>query len=322
MFVVDFSDSSREIEIRYDTYRRIESAKVWNDATDESACSDVTSNYDSNDAKIPAPISQYQQQGTSQSFDSSENEKNMKSQVDFDCGNGYGQQSIPILRDSNLAVTEFIVGEEHNEKRIADRVSGVSLESEESEKLEIDKDNVSQLLQLGVGDMSILMDDAVRKRDNATNYINITSEEDSTFSVADEVDCAVSSKRRERTPISTGITTEEGTESSMMEKAKCTSTLSMPKVVICLGEYLINTELNPSALQPFSDRILHAETLPDYFDPSIRPSAPTNSRQIYIPGNRVYARWLNIDDPGSYGAVSIRGHSLSNNFTTNEFPCH
>lgn len=318
MFVVDFLDSSREIEIRYDMYRRMESAKEWNDATDESACSDITGNYDSNDAKTPAPISQHQQQDTYQSFASSENEKNMKRKADFDHGNDYGQQSLPILSDSNSTVTEFIVEEEHNDKRNADQVSGVSIESEESKKLEIDMDTASKLLQSGVGDMAIPKDDAVRKCDRTANYINISSEEDSASSVTGKVNCGSAFTRREGTPNSTDSITEEGEESSMMKTATCTSTASMPKVVICLGEYLIDTELNPSALQPFNDRILHAETLPDYFDPSIRPSAPTNRKQIYIPGNRVFARWLNIDDPGSYGAVSINGHFLSTNFILNQ----
>lgn len=299
----------------------MESAELWNDAADESACSDVTGNYDSNDAKIPAPISQHQQQDKSQSVTSSEDEKNMKLKADFDRGNDYGQQSLPILSDSNSTVTEFIVEEEHNDKTNADQVSGVSIESEVSKTLEIDKDNASQLLQSGVGDMAIPMDDAVGKSDRATNYINFTSEEDSALSVTDEVNFGPAFTRHERTLNSTDNITEEGAESSMIESVACTPTSSMPKVVICLGEYLIDTELNPSALQPLNDRILHAETLPDYFDPSIRPSAPTNRRQIYIPGNRVFARWLNIDDPGSYGAVSINGHFLSTNFITSEFPC-
>lgn len=92
---------------------------------------------------------------------------------------------------------------------------------------------------------------------------------------------------------------------------------TIPKAVICLGEYIIDTELDSPALQPSNTRRWHADTLPDYFDPSIRPSVPTNSRQLHFPGNKVYARWLNKDDPGSYGAVSIApkfSHSLSTSF--------
>ena len=77
-----------------------------------------------------------------------------------------------------------------------------------------------------------------------------------------------------------------------------------PNVVICLGDHIIDTEAEPSLIQPSSNRKRSADTLPDYFDPSVRPSVPTNSQQIYIPGNKVYARWLNKDDPGSYGTVS------------------
>jgi len=74
-----------------------------------------------------------------------------------------------------------------------------------------------------------------------------------------------------------------------------------PKVVICLGDHIIDTEAEPSLIQPSNSRKRSADTLPDYFDPSVRPSIPTNSQQIYIPGNKVHARWLNKDDPGSYG---------------------
>jgi hypothetical protein len=76
-----------------------------------------------------------------------------------------------------------------------------------------------------------------------------------------------------------------------------------PKVVICLGNYIIDTVAEPSSLRPSIDRKRHTETLPDTFDPSIRPAIPTNNQQIYIPGNNVYARWMNKDDPGSYGTV-------------------
>jgi len=75
-----------------------------------------------------------------------------------------------------------------------------------------------------------------------------------------------------------------------------------PKVIICLGEHVIDTETEPSLITTSASRNNRtADTLPDYFDPSIRPSVPTDSHQIFIPGNKVYARWLNREDPGSYG---------------------
>ncbi|KAL7534829.1 hypothetical protein ACHAWF_004964 [Thalassiosira exigua] len=77
--------------------------------------------------------------------------------------------------------------------------------------------------------------------------------------------------------------------------------LGKPKVVICLGDHIIDTEADPSLIQPCSDRKRPPETLPDYFDQLVRPSVPSNKNQVYIPGNKVYARWLNRDDPGSYG---------------------
>ena len=86
-------------------------------------------------------------------------------------------------------------------------------------------------------------------------------------------------------------------------KYQATNMSTKPKVVICLGDYVIDTEAAPSLLKPSIDRKRPAETLPDCFDPSIRPSIPTNNQQIYIPGNNVYARWMNKEDPGSYGTV-------------------
>lgn len=77
--------------------------------------------------------------------------------------------------------------------------------------------------------------------------------------------------------------------------------LPKPKAVICIGDYVIDTEALPSLIQPSNQHKRPAETLPDYFDPSIRPSVPTNNHQVFIPGNKVYARWLNKGDPGSYG---------------------
>jgi hypothetical protein len=76
-----------------------------------------------------------------------------------------------------------------------------------------------------------------------------------------------------------------------------------PKVVICLGDHIIDTEAEPSLLKLSIDRKRPAETLPDCFDPPIRPTIPTNNQLIYIPGNNVYARWMNKEDPGSYGTV-------------------
>ena len=81
-----------------------------------------------------------------------------------------------------------------------------------------------------------------------------------------------------------------------------TTASTRPRVVICLGSYMIDTEAVPSLLRSSIDRKRFAETLPDTFDPSIRPTIPTNNQQIYIPGNKVYARWMNKDDPGSYGS--------------------
>ena len=86
-------------------------------------------------------------------------------------------------------------------------------------------------------------------------------------------------------------------------KHQATNMPTKPKVVICLGDYVIDTEASPSLLKPSIDRKRPAETLPDCFDPSIRPTIPTNNQQIYIPGNNVYARWMNKEDPGSYGTV-------------------
>ena len=75
-----------------------------------------------------------------------------------------------------------------------------------------------------------------------------------------------------------------------------------PKVIICLGEHVIDTETEPSLITTSASRNKRtADTLPDYFDPSIRPSVPTDAHQIFIPGNKVYVRWLNREDPGSYG---------------------
>ncbi|KAL7501644.1 hypothetical protein ACHAWT_009456 [Skeletonema menzelii] len=71
------------------------------------------------------------------------------------------------------------------------------------------------------------------------------------------------------------------------------------KVTICFGDHVINTDADPSLVQPSQSHIL--ESLPGRFDPNVRPSVPAYNKQIYIPGNEVYARWLNENDPSSYG---------------------
>ena len=87
-----------------------------------------------------------------------------------------------------------------------------------------------------------------------------------------------------------------------MQSVVKSSGLKKPKVIICLGEHVIDTETEPSLITTSASRNKHTvDTLPDYFDPSIRPSVPTDAHQIFIPGNKVYARWLNREDPGSYG---------------------
>jgi len=68
---------------------------------------------------------------------------------------------------------------------------------------------------------------------------------------------------------------------------------SFPNVAICFGDHVIDAE---SASQ---NQIL--ESLPDRFDPKVRPTVPAYNKQIYIPGNEVYARWLNENDSSSYG---------------------
>ena len=91
------------------------------------------------------------------------------------------------------------------------------------------------------------------------------------------------------------------TSVSMQSEVK-SSGPKKPKVIICLGEHVIDTETEPSLISTSASRNKRtADTLPDYFDPSIRPSVPTDAHQIFIPGNKVYARWLNREDPGSYG---------------------
>ena len=69
------------------------------------------------------------------------------------------------------------------------------------------------------------------------------------------------------------------------------------KVTICFGDHVIDTEVDPSLIQPSQN----FESFPDRFDPNVRPKVPAYKKQIYIPGNEVYARWLNENDPSSYG---------------------
>ncbi|KAL3800156.1 hypothetical protein HJC23_001077, partial [Cyclotella cryptica] len=81
-------------------------------------------------------------------------------------------------------------------------------------------------------------------------------------------------------------------------------TFNSGKVSICLGGHVIETDTSGAPAQTKSTTMMNSSPTPEpeIFDPNYRPSAPTaNSQQIYIPGNRVYARWLNKDDPGSYG---------------------
>ena len=80
-------------------------------------------------------------------------------------------------------------------------------------------------------------------------------------------------------------------------------TFNNGKVAICLGGRVIETD-NSGLTQDDATKTAESNAAwkPEIFNPQYRPSAPTaNSQQIYIPGNRVYARWLNADDPGSYG---------------------
>ncbi len=69
------------------------------------------------------------------------------------------------------------------------------------------------------------------------------------------------------------------------------SSINAPKVTICLGNYKIDT--GDSAEN-------NGKRSADSFDP---PKVPAiKNQKIFIPGIRVYARWLDEDDPDSYGA--------------------
>ncbi len=71
-----------------------------------------------------------------------------------------------------------------------------------------------------------------------------------------------------------------------------------PNVAICFGDHVIDTEANQSSIH-LSQNIL--ESLRGRFDPNVRPPVPAYNKQVYIPGSEVYARWLNDNDPSSYG---------------------
>lgn len=77
-----------------------------------------------------------------------------------------------------------------------------------------------------------------------------------------------------------------------------------PNVVICLGDYIVDTEAEPWVLKLSRERKRPAGCLPECFDPSILPTIPTSIQHIFTPGNHVYARWMDKNDPGSYGTVS------------------
>lgn len=136
-----------------------------------------------------------------------------------------------------------------------------------------------RIKQVEKGGVTLAIDDEFRKRNRTRNLNDVATEKDATMLATD-------------------------TMKSVTGAATSMPASTMPKVVICFGEFSIDTELHSSLIQTSSDRIWQTDTLPDYFDPSVRPSFPTNSKQIFIPGNKVFARWLNKDDPGSYGSVS------------------
>lgn len=74
-----------------------------------------------------------------------------------------------------------------------------------------------------------------------------------------------------------------------------------PRGVISLGNFLISTDsCRPSSLIVDADESRSDDArAPDYANHSVRPPMPSNDSQIYIPGSRIYARWMNRDDPVS-----------------------
>jgi len=69
------------------------------------------------------------------------------------------------------------------------------------------------------------------------------------------------------------------------------SSKNAPKVTLCLGNYKIDTAYSAEDNRKRSSDTLGPPKAPD-----------VNNRNIFIPGLRVYARWLDEDDPDSYGA--------------------
>ena len=83
-----------------------------------------------------------------------------------------------------------------------------------------------------------------------------------------------------------------------------------PRGVISLGNFLISTaSCRPSSLIVGADESRSEDAaVPDYANHLVRPPMPANDSQIYIPGSRVYARWMNKDDPVScklFGAIDM-----------------
>lgn len=111
---------------------------------------------------------------------------------------------------------------------------------------------------------------------------------------------------------------------------------SKPRVVIYLSHHVVDTGAAPSLVRRVTHQQRpantlfgeygecaicrarrdivprHAKTLnsdflplpPGQQDLSARPAVPTNGQQVFLPGIKVYARWLDKDDPASYGTVS------------------
>ena len=109
----------------------------------------------------------------------------------------------------------------------------------------------------------------------------------------DRVNAATEPKRGSQR-LARSMNTSTEPESRTHRTAAASRDPNAPKVTICLGDHFIDTEV---------DALIQSSRsyLPDHFDPNSPPTVPTYSQQIYIPGNEVYARWLNDDDPASYG---------------------